>query len=587
MTDPDRPGLFDVSAKASRRVFFPTNRHNLLKALATRTLAPLAGYADKYYDDLLRFAPGRIPLVADGINEGVASLVASAEHDFPVLVEINASMLTAVDVPALGPNGGRAVVGNDGAAAWAPAGPMPFTVVSAVHFRSQADQDAFSLNEFSDVRPIGDLLSVAPDLFGSAPTPDLQGWLEGLEPAPVGVGSDRLDRRGGALLMGISTADAIQAAVMVPLLNGSEPKASESAIDGLTDWIRGAGPVGSADRTTMWIVVDELADVDRAKVWRPGEILASVRRRLASSSVGEEDLRRAETILERTEAIVRSDVPFERFRADGWHSLQALLLILMRPEPERFEAWDFDETGAHPEVRFLGSALLGILTGRARLPVTLRPPRLDDLIAAWECSMASSVECPAPAMPSVALVEREDEVLIEAAGQPVARLLRVMSSEGHATVHTGTNESLESYAPADTGVSLVGSSDSKGNAAEVSANLIKAFAAALQAADGGSVAVEYATTAGLPDCTTTTLRADSRASRTEIDDTGVLNVTVRGFATVTHTLVVEAFLARIRAGQIPEDVLQRILNMGSAATEPLVAVSRKRRSRKQPERAET
>jgi hypothetical protein len=541
MTERDGPGLFDAPVGGIQRVFLATNRHNVLKALATRTLAPLAGYADKYYEDLLRFAPGRIPLLADGVGPDVAALVIAGEFDFPVLVEVDSAALADRDVAAFGSTPGRARVGADRWRAWAPAGPLPFHVVSAIHFRSSNDLTEFSLNDYADVRPVPQLMRVSADLFTSElAASDLTDWLGSLEVPSTVPAEALIDRRGGALLMGASAVAEDQVDAIVSLINRTAFSPVSPAVAGLASWVAGLEiPRDGPERVSAWVIADELALVDRNKVWRPPEIVEAVRHRIATTGLTNEQLETISAVLDRTGAILRSEVAFERLRSGGSSSLKALLCVLMRPEPERFASWDLEEAGADDDVQFTATALLGSLTGRARVPTSMRPPVLDDLIASWECVGVAGPDNVAPPVPTVVRDKRDGAVIVHIDGNPTPVIRATTRRRPKTLVEAGDEHEIPTAPKSGISASQV--------------------ALALGSSEAMAMAVSSSEKAGLGDAITTTVRGASRTSRTEIDHDGILTITFRGSVTVERSVAPEAFIAAIQGGQIPADEVRDLV----------------------------
>ena len=548
------PGLFDEAPVSPTRVFVPTNGHNLLAAMASRLLSPLEGHPDKYYDDLLRFAPGRVPLVARGVPVDLIPFIAAEENEVPALVELDPAGFTNPEVPAFAadatPGSGR--VGEAGWAAWAPAGPLPLAAVTQVHLRSDRDLEEFSLREFSDVRPIHDRLAVTPDLFALEETgaSALVDWLASLPvPATGGLDIRGADRRSGALLLLAMSATARQADYVVDLLNRRAPASTEEALRGVATWVLSAGDAGSAvEERIVRAVLAEFEGIDRTRMWRPTEVVRRLRSDLTVVLDGDAAYH-AELALDRADAILRSEIQFDRLREGGSPALKATLLALMRPEPERFWAWDLAETGADEEVRLVAAALVGALNGRSRLPVSIRPPALDDLLAAWECAGLAVPETPVWPPPHVSLVAGRDGAAVMA-GEVVLRALPSAEPDRERVTVTGDQpDAATIFDPA-----------------------------VLDRPAARIAAIDWASEQRWWEAFSTVIRIGARSAHIEAGGMdGALVINAVGPVSIERELHSEVFCERIAAGEVPTDVLAKI----SAADEtaPTKPRNRPRRAR--------
>ena len=371
-----RAEAMDQDVGGSTGWFLPTNRHNLLKMLAVRAVLPFEAFADKYYDDLLRLCPGRLPLLRGGMPTSLLPQIAVEEFDIPVLLEISVEALASRP--------------DEGSTVWAPPGPLPLRWLKAIHFRSELDREEFLRNEYADVRPVPNLCAVSPALFtveGDAGT--TAAFLSAAvrpEREPDFVAADR---RTGAALTALLVADAAVSTLITGSLGGRRTGGAQS-LQGLATWLAGgtsetaaaAGP----EALVAYRTLAELGAVDRRREWRPS---ALVKRLQAALPVGldEADSRIVAASLDRAAAFLRSDEEFSGFKEGGWAALKALLLVLMRPDYDRMNIADSDVPGLDAEAKVLAASFLGCLTGRSRLPVAARPLLLDDALAYWECAV--------------------------------------------------------------------------------------------------------------------------------------------------------------------------------------------------------
>ena len=152
-----------------------TNRYNLLDILSSELIKPLVGFS-KYYTDLFRVAPGRMPLLTTAAGPDLVGFVAQDEETaFPVALELDPAILDLSDVP-VGP-AGRDVV-------WAPDGAIPMGAVSRIWFRSESELAEVRARRFRNLEVPVDRLGVAADLFGPShmDAETTIEWLESLQP---------------------------------------------------------------------------------------------------------------------------------------------------------------------------------------------------------------------------------------------------------------------------------------------------------------------------------------------------------------------------------------------------------------------
>lgn len=418
--------LFDATddTEAPRsRIFFLTNRYNLLEILSSGLIAPLSGYG-KYYSDLLELSPGRVPLVADPLpSTAIRRMEDAGSSAFPVALEIDPGQLRKDPIPALLRDGSTSetTLQDPRGAAWAPSGPLPLHVVSTIHFRSKSELEEHEARRYENVRP-AETVGVDPDLFASDATAGVVEWLEQLAPVPIPTTDDceLADRISGALLLAAARLPTGREALVefAALLDARVKRRKRTAESRghLPEWLwllagssrRG----GSVDLRLFGACVDALAHMSRAEEWRPLELLDRIRAAVLQGRITKEERALLEKEVDVIASVLRNERDFPRFRHDTGHPVaKALFLVLMRPEPDRLLAWSDDETGADEVVTTTAAALTGVLRGRKSLDTQLRPEQLDRFLAAQEAVLLASTDSSVvPSGPAkVTVREEEDE----------------------------------------------------------------------------------------------------------------------------------------------------------------------------------
>jgi hypothetical protein len=391
------PGLFD-SGSPNESVFFLTNRNNLLRIMATGMLMPHAGFAEKYYDDLLRLAPGRLPLLSSSASAELVSMVTPEPQAFPVMLELMRTGLADSAFPSLMIDGVRDRAGwaNPSARMWAPSGALVLAdTVTAIHFRTDAERDEFEVRDFADVRPRTNLHRITPHLFeGDGPPADtVTEWLGSLEPLgePSPEDISAADRRSGAVLLGCLTAIPTKEELWGwgQLLAGRKiGRQAGGYVSRIGRVLDGATKARDPEDVALQVCIEELSVTNRLEVWRPIDVLDRIRDKLIGQLNKKADPMKP--ALDRAAAILRDEEAFEGLKTGGSPVLKALLLTLKRPEPQRLIGWDPGGPGSTPEVLNLAAVMVGALTGRALIPIALRDAPLDHAASRVEADRLST-----------------------------------------------------------------------------------------------------------------------------------------------------------------------------------------------------
>ncbi|QRN94563.1 hypothetical protein JRI60_36365 [Archangium violaceum] len=407
-------------------VFLVTNRYNLLDVLSSGLIVPYEGI-EKYYPDLLERTPGRLLLVGAPFNEGVLAL-ASDETDptsFPVAIELDSNRLSAGKVPSLGEDGQsiEQSIGAPSAIAWAPLGAIPLSAIKCVHFASDKDREEHEARRYENVRVDALPTRTSPELFSEATariTPEaFLAWLSSL-PTSQGVDArtfDTLDRHAGAWAVLASALPAsantlgafatllTEATSSRPTKKGAKrkPKAAAKRSGVFPGWLEltPAGtrlddtPPAQADLDTRLFLA--ALGVFRASSprerWRPLDVLSSIEASVREMSLSAQDEAELLRNLEPIRSILRNERDFRPLNTGkGLLVAKALLLVMLRPEPQRLLAWDRQASGASDAMMMTAAVLSGLLSGHKRLPISLRSEGLDTFLAEHTAGLLSPAE---------------------------------------------------------------------------------------------------------------------------------------------------------------------------------------------------
>jgi hypothetical protein len=406
----DSAPLFESAVETqSSPIVFLTNRYNLLQILSASYIAPKESYS-KYYEDMLALGPGRVPLVRSPVSKELQALVLrEGEATFPVALEIAAEQVVDGKLPSLRSDGtiSKSSLADDRTVAWAPSGVIPISMIRRIIFRSKADLAEHTARSYDNISEAVLPMDVDPSVFngGTVSAERVAGWLKELPRD----GSDakayvRADRIAGARgLATISLAHAPDAATTVMQLLSSATdkdrgKASPVAEKRVAPWIvslTAGSPVraGVGDlNTRLFTAVAQVFEAtDRRAEWRPIEMVARLESNVQAKKLSKKDAVEIAKNFESIRGILRNERDFKPFTPGvGLDVAKALLLVLLRPDAENLLAWPASETGADDSVTITAAALCGLLNGRERLPVRLRPEKLDRFLALTVASELST-----------------------------------------------------------------------------------------------------------------------------------------------------------------------------------------------------
>ena len=368
-------------------VVFLTNRYNLLEFLSSGMIAPKGAF-DKYYEDLLGIVSGRVPLVRGPVDQSLVDAVGLEDATaFPVLVELDPDAIEFGDVPALCGEAASKLPSCRVVLALAPAGVVPMAAVVRTHFRSEKELTEYLARRYENVpSPISPV--VTPEFFGegSVGLSELAEFLSCTQPLDGGieVALDRADRIAGARVAALLAASADKELFeeILRLMARAARRRRASPIPHYLSVILADRELRNlgADGLLFAAAAKVLARTDKSRSWRRLEILDAIETLLRLEDPTNEDAVELKRNLNPIRGILSNERDFKPFSDKGLISAKALLMVLLRPDVERLLEWPSEESGADDAVRIAACALAGLLRGRKRMPLTLRPDRLDSYL---------------------------------------------------------------------------------------------------------------------------------------------------------------------------------------------------------------
>ncbi|MFE3317556.1 hypothetical protein [Nocardia sp. NPDC059195] len=368
-------------ASAPTRLFFLTNRMNLIGLLGSRLLAPRESFR-KYYADLLELSPGWVPLlVGPPPVQLIERVVAERGASAPVLVELSEAAL----------NGKRL----DGRVVYSRA--VALADVKAIHFPDEKSLREHRSRRYGNVFPHECLLRVNPELFSTES--DAEVVIAAPMEAPETDWS-RIDRVRGAISAAMAAADNGEALAVAAGLLGATSLPKDTIVPPWLSWSGLTGEVAEptsetdeerADRLIFRAAYRVLGERDRSESWSPSEVLKAAVAEIAAANPSGEVNAIIERHLQRVRELVNVERDFERFRNPGsqYVAAKSFVTVLLRPDLGQLLEWPVEETGIDETTRVVAAVLAGRLRGVARESVTFRDAALDDYTAAWAIQTAA------------------------------------------------------------------------------------------------------------------------------------------------------------------------------------------------------
>lgn len=377
---PKTPGtLFEGRS----RFVFATNRANVLPILSSGLIRPMAAY-EKYYDDLLAYCPGLIPLWPNGVPASVVPLLSSGEPGmFPVLVELDPKLMMSQPRSSLSLDckvmDAEATPASSGVLCHLMRSPIPVAAVKCLHFSSNDNMKDFEARDFDNVLALPPLQVTPAAFLASGPeSAQLTAALRAMTvPAAVSVEFRRLDAAMGAvamlsLLLPSSKAwlDALAATVSYPQPEQPQQGTLPSWVSTLVALIMSSGspdePGRSVDLRLMHAAIELLRSASPKDGWVEAKIVAELASR-ASVGANPTDAKEIDSWRDVVTSIARADKQAGSLDDSGSLVRRALMLLVLRCTPERIALALETPLRPGPQVTAIAGMLSGLFHGYSRL----------------------------------------------------------------------------------------------------------------------------------------------------------------------------------------------------------------------------
>lgn len=345
------------------RVFFLTNRYNVIEALSRGYVGPRQAF-QKYYADLLELCDGWVPLVAQPFDSALLDIVgAEDETAFPVALELSEPAPWARTM--------------DDQAALAD-GVIPIRLFKALHFRTEAEQEEFGLRTFENVDSSLLPLKVTPQIFSPQVDHATHEVLAGAGTAANPVTAEMVEARDRA-----SGALAALAAVARPEEADARQLAEALASDGGVEAQWFVGEADPALELELFRTIRRVLSGVALQDWSARKGLQAVSDEVATLKLKSDQRKKVAQHLAAADEVLVGDRDFEGLKPGGIATLKALLVFLLKPQLDRLKGADALQSAGPAETK-AAAYFAGFLTGRSMLSADLTTRGLDDFLALRE-----------------------------------------------------------------------------------------------------------------------------------------------------------------------------------------------------------
>jgi hypothetical protein len=221
-------------------------------------------------------------------------------------------------------------------------------------------------------------IRVSPELFETAEPPVLleDGAAERTDIVPTDA-LPALDDQ--VLTRREAVAGAVQCAGDPALVDAVLNTSSGDPVDDLVSLLHDRGWLDEEDeRRLLSSLLEQVHQQTSAGTIVASSVIAALR------SSGElEGIRGLPNALDRVEQILRGESEMRRFRGEGQRATKAMLLFLLRPQPEEVTTWGPEDTGADEIVLMLSRLLAGFASRFGGLATNMRAGVTVDAVLDW------------------------------------------------------------------------------------------------------------------------------------------------------------------------------------------------------------
>jgi hypothetical protein len=340
------------------RRYLAVDRRNLFAWLSRGLIVPRA-LMPKYRPDALDSRPNALPIAAD-----TAAPLLAGPAEYPVCVEL----VPQVDVEP-------ATDGTDNTVVWA-RGALSARRIARVHVRTPGDADEIQAREYRGFDAGRLDISVTPTLFPEEAGNEQEYPAAGEIEAP----NDQILKRREAVAGAVMSMFSRQAEVVQFPNAWFVRTETEDPVWSLAQVAKSSGLITRADDT-------ELLHATLTAIYEQserGDIVASTLLAEIGQTASLSETLGIKKHLERILELTSGEEELKPFKSKGGLlTTKALLLYLLRLDPEAVRGWADEELNVEPEVLQLSRMLAGFAARYGGLPSSLRVGPPSDALLDW------------------------------------------------------------------------------------------------------------------------------------------------------------------------------------------------------------
>jgi hypothetical protein len=433
--------------KAGPRLFFLTNRMNALPVLSCGLAQPALGLS-KVYDDLFTATPGRLPLWVGPCPSNLDVVISGGRDGvFPVAFEVDPRRLAIPDAPTLSAEWGLSSGRLDGSLpdcrCIVPEIVIPACSIVQLHFRSEAELVEFTSRDFGNTDLGAVRTAVTPAVFDGPPA-DLDRLKAAMVSLPKG---ERLtaellrsaDALAGAVAMltaelpsGRNWSDAVEGLLQAEAVARGSSNAA-TVVKSLLDacgWTKAGDSAAGVDMRFLRSALRFLVGSRPTGGWVSGAFVGAVAKG-ALEGAADVERRDIDSWAKYASEVARADRQPMALDDSGSIVRRALILLMLRPDPDRLVKSRSSTLQPGDEVLATAAVMCGALQGLSMLPKAMkaRPAfrtSLPGVMSEWVNRRAGAGNAAAVGLKLKGTVELTEEqaplarIVVRIAGDTVA-----------------------------------------------------------------------------------------------------------------------------------------------------------------------
>ncbi len=354
--------------------YAPLGRASLVDLLAGGVLAPY-GYHSRSSNDLQFFSIDGILLIKNGLSQDILDapdLVGT--KGFTVLVEVDFNSMPDIKLKGINAKGQtRKVLMNDANQSMLLLYPaiIPGIKIKAIHFRSESDKRNFVSRRFENVPMEKRLLKISEELFCKDFPCDMGNIIKGLKKSEGGFDLKASymtsDSYVGSAALLISTLPAKK-----NWLEFSKEVLTQKGATNLFEKLLSKVIEGHLDRELFKVTFSLMQNMDTSEGWQSKNFLKEIYDALKITLLKEDEKEHLDMWYKACDDILNNKRNITPLTDQKMKVGRAILLLLLRPEPDAILDSQHSSLEPGEEVRAIAAMLSGVRFGFEELPNSIK-----------------------------------------------------------------------------------------------------------------------------------------------------------------------------------------------------------------------